>query len=80
MKAERLPNAASPSRHECHSRRLFLLVYSRGRAEPLRWLASKEALLHPEADARMTIQQLIEYCGTEGGGGGGGGSVRVSVV
>ena len=61
-----------------------------GHPAPLRWLASKDALLHPDADERMTIPALIEHCAIEslarasarevGSGGRGGGSIMSAVV
>ena len=61
-----------------------------GHPAPLRWLASKDALLHPDADERMTIPALIEHCAIEslarasareaGSGGRGGGSIISAVV
>ena len=61
-----------------------------GHPAPLRWLASKDALLHPDADERMTIPAHIEHCAIEslarasarevGSGGRGGGSIMSAVV
>ena len=60
-----------------------------GHPAPLRWLASKDALLHPDADERMTIPALIEHCAIESlarasarevGSGRGGGSIMSAVV
>ena len=43
-----------------------------GHAEELRWLASSDALLRADADARLSIDQLLRYVDAHASGGGGG--------